>query len=102
MKNKLNIAFFGTPKFSTKILEAMKKEEKEGGPGIVDTRSDLYGRCRHKTRFHRYTMDRTASTDDGSNLERALGDIAVAATNAVETTNPPQMADLLFCQAVTV
>jgi len=41
---------------------------------------EIYGSCRHKTRFHRYTMNAITSTDDGDNPERALGDI----TNAIE------------------
>jgi len=39
---------------------------------LINSNSELFGGCRHKTRFHRYTMngDIQSSTDDGLVPER--------------------------------
>ena len=46
----------------------------ENHPGkIMNSRSEIFGGCRHVTRFHRYLVNRPLehpSTDDGSNPER--------------------------------
>ena len=53
------------------ILKASKKEPQK----LINARNEIYGGCRHNTKFHRYTKNRTPSTDDRINPERALGDI---------------------------
>ena len=49
------------------ILRAMRKE-----PGkLINSSNEIYGACRHLTRFHRYTNNYLTSTDDRQNsLER--------------------------------
>jgi hypothetical protein len=37
---------------------------------LINSCGEIYGACRHKSRFHRYIMNIT-STDDGSNPENS-------------------------------
>ena len=63
---------------------------------LINSRSEIYGACRHKTRFHRYTKNGLPSTDEGDTPERALGDL----TNANDARIQPPPGDLQFCVAV--
>jgi len=63
---------------------------------LINSRSEIYGTCRHMTRFHRYTMNGLPSTDEGDTPERALGDL----TNANDARIKPPPGGLLFCVAV--
>jgi len=63
---------------------------------LINSWSEIYGACRHKTRFHRYTKNRLPSTDEGDTPERALGDL----TNANDARIQPPPGDLRFCVAV--
>jgi len=70
---------------------AILKMAKEEPDKIINSRLEIYGSCRHETRFDRYTMNGLTSTDDGDNPERALGD----STNANDTKpKPPPSSDL--------
>ena len=62
---------------------------------LINSRSEIYGACRHKTRFHRYCMNgNIASTDEGLIPEKALGDIS----NASWPEPPP--GDPRACQLI--
>ena len=74
---------------------AILKKAKEEPDKLINSRLEIYGSCRHKTRFHRYTMNGLTSTDDGDNPERALRDL----TNANATKPKPPPGDLQFCMA---
>ena len=54
-------------------LEILKQSRKNPDK-LLNSNSELYGACRHKTKFHRYTRNMPASTDEGDNPERVLGD----------------------------
>ena len=54
------------------ILKARWKEPDK----LINAKSEFFGACRHNTKFHRYTMNGSTSTDEGSNPEKALGDIS--------------------------
>jgi len=64
---------FGTLKCSLCMrerLEILKKSQKEQDK-LINTCGEIYGACRHKTRFHRYTQNiNITSTDDGDTPER--------------------------------
>jgi len=51
------------------ILDMMKKQPDM----IINTNNELFGACRHKTRFHKYTNTNNPRTDDEPSSERALG-----------------------------
>lgn len=53
-------------------LEILKQTRKYPDK-LLNSKSELYGACRHKTKFHRLEMN-TASTDDGDNPERVFGE----------------------------
>ena len=65
------------------ILKLAKKEPKK----LINTRSEIYGGCRHKTKFHRYVTNGKISTDEGLSPEKsqALGNT----TNCVTVSSPP-------------
>ena len=73
------------------ILKASWKEPDK----LINSRSELYGACRHNTKFHRYTINGKLGTDDGSNLERALGDIS----NITGKEIAPPPGDAKICTA---
>jgi len=58
------------------ILKMARKEPDK----LINSRSEIYGACRHKMRFHRYTKNGNPSTDEGTNPERALEDITNTTT----------------------
>ena len=62
-------------------LEILKFSDKNKNQNkLINTCGEIYGACRHKTRFHRYTMNNTTSTDDGVNPERVevpVNDVAI-------------------------
>ena len=51
------------------ILKALgdKKEKR-----LINSNNELYGACRHKSKFHRYTNTTNSNTDDGINPERGI------------------------------
>ena len=49
------------------ILDAHKKDPKE----LINSQNELYGSCRHKTKFHRYYHTYT-STNDRTSPERVV------------------------------
>ena len=52
-------------------LEILKISEKNANENkLINTCGEIYGACRHKTKFHRYTMNNITSTDDGTYPER--------------------------------
>ena len=53
------------------ILKASKKQPRQ----LINSRNEIYGACRHKTKFHRFTRNEKPSTDDGVNPERVLGHV---------------------------
>ena len=54
-----------------KILESCKLDEEQERKKTINSRSEIYGGCRHRTRFHRYTRNiYMPSTDEGGNPER--------------------------------
>ena len=53
-------------------VEILNQHRKDPN-SLINSNTEIYGACRHKTRFHRYHMDNsthTYSTDDGSIPEK--------------------------------
>ena len=53
------------------IYNALKDKKRKGK--LINSANELYGACRHKTRFHRFTMLQNPSADDGRSPEKSLG-----------------------------
>ena len=43
---------------------------------VINSNHEIYGGCRHKTKFHRF-INRNIGTDDGANPERALSPLSI-------------------------
>ena len=60
------------------LLKALKTDKMENTRKLINSSNELYGACRHKTKFHRYQICETSSTDEGlkspekSNVETVL------------------------------
>ena len=39
---------------------------------LINSNNELYGACRHKSKFHRYTNTTNSNTDDGTNPEKGI------------------------------
>jgi len=53
------------------LLRAMRHSENDGG--TINSCNEIYGACRHKTRFHRFQKEhdvKNTSTDDGDKPEK--------------------------------
>ena len=58
-------------------IEILKQDRKDPN-SLINSNTEIYGACRHKTRFHRYLMDNsnhTYSTDDGQIPEKVEVDL---------------------------
>ena len=50
-----------------KIIKAMRKDRLKGNKRLINSSNELYGACRHRTKFHRYrTFKKSISTDEGA------------------------------------
>ena len=47
------------------LLKALKVDKMENTRKLINSSNELYGACRHKTKFHRYQICETSSTDEG-------------------------------------
>ena len=55
------------------LYQAFKENKELKKLEIINSASELYGACRHKTRFHRFNLSQNPSTDDGGNTpEKSL------------------------------
>ena len=66
---------FGTNACSLCMRERVEilNQHRKDPNSLINSNTEIYGACRHKTRFHRYHMDNsthTYSTDDGSIPEK--------------------------------
>ena len=56
------------------ILGEMRKCKESGKKHLINSASELYGACRHKPNFHRYSVTKT-STDEGQiSPEKSVSD----------------------------
>ena len=85
----------------------MRKERKEDTQNLINSSNKMYGACRHKTKFHRYTNSQTCSADDG----RTSPEKSVSGSASNNDTSPVTMTDQksqfnfdfnYLCQPVTV
>ena len=80
------------------ILEEMRKSKKSGKKCLINSASELYGSCRHRPSFHRYSI--TASTDEGlSSPEKSVSE---SSTSSPSSPPSPRMEDfdLPLCREV--
>ena len=79
-------------------LRSYNEDEKEKGKKTIDSRSEIYGGCRHKTRLHTYTRNTfQSSTVDGVNPEK------VNSNNVSTATSPatPFGGLMQYCQVIS-
>ena len=77
------------------LTRAKKNPDKQ-----INSCGEIYGACRHNPKFHRYTMNNQASTDDGFIPERALGEKNDEENLTVEIKKPP--VEMGICHVMTV
>jgi hypothetical protein len=88
-----------------KERETILMRSLENPKELINSYNEIYGACRHKTRFHRYIMNNTdtPSTDDGENTpERAPGTTSAKAArgDSVPTKNRQPLKNLNASQAM--
>ena len=71
----------------TTILKVAKEEKLLGRSILINSKSEIYGACRHKTKFHRYHVNEVTSADEGNNPERVKGN-AKKSQLSLGTPNP--------------
>ena len=71
------------------ILKMGKKEPRK----LINSRSEIYGACRHKPRFHRYFMNGPTSADEGLKSRKD----GPQPTGSADSIAPPP-GKLSFCQ----
>ena len=54
------------------MLEILKALGENTEKILINSNNRLYGVCRHKSRFHRYTNTTNSNTDDGINPEKGI------------------------------
>ena len=73
------------------ILESIRKDWKTGVKKCINSNSELYGSCRHKPRFHRFSSCNLSSADDGRNSpeksEQVLTPLSLPRTPLGDITN---------------
>jgi len=75
----------------------MLKRSKENPEQLINSRGEIYGACRHKTKFHRFKSSNTkASTDDGAKPER----VSVQSHDFDARVKKPPPGDLRACQVI--
>ena len=72
------------------ILDSHKKDSTK----LINSRSEIFGACRHKTKFHRLARNKTTSTDDGAKPEKVS-----ASTTATTIANKLSRAAGKICHA---
>jgi len=72
------------------IWEHYKKDRTK----LINSKSELFGACRHKTKFHRLTRNKSTSTDDGAKPEKVS-----ASTTATTIANQLSKAAGRLCHA---
>ena len=72
------------------ILDACNENPKK----LINSKSEIYGGCRHRTRFHRLVRNNTTSTDDGAKPEKVS-----ASTTATTIANKLSKAAGRMCHA---
>ena len=61
------------------ILEEMRKGKAAGKRHLINSASELYGACRHKPSFHRYSITQPTSTDEGhTSPEKSVSDASTS------------------------
>ena len=80
------------------ILEEMRKCKESGKKYLINSASELYGSCRHRPSFHRYSV--TASTDEG--LSSPKKSVSESSTSPPSSPPSPRMEDfdLPLCREV--
>ena len=57
------------------IYKASRQDSANSEESIINSATESYGACRHKTKFHRYSLLLNPSADDGpSSPEKSLGE----------------------------
>ena len=85
-------------------IAILKKARKEPDK-LINSCGEIYGACRHKTKFHRCNQNTTPSTDDGANPERVFGNCEGNLDLEFMIPNSPPMSppgDISVCIPVTV
>ena len=61
------------------ILEEMRKGKAAGTRHLINSASELYGACRHRPSFHRYSVTQPTSTDEGhTSPEKSVSDASTS------------------------
>ena len=78
------------------IHESIRKGKEKNINTSINTNSEIYGACRHKPKFHRFTCC-PPSTDEGRSPERCEGELVLTNHRVpiADVTNMP------FCQEVS-
>ena len=94
------------------IYKCLKSEKKEEKDLIINSANEIYGACRHKTKFHRYTSLLNPSADDGIDPEKSAEKITPIKSLTTKSTKSTERKEnrkilsvptnSLYCVPITV